>query len=440
MGLHCSSGNCVHGLSSCKAVRVLRCTKLQKLKLAAIQVTGSVTESDDTEPTTSGLQATQRTLGSAGVASVSKSEMFTDQQISSWSPQLLAYLPIGVALALARSMLWIVCIAMDAPWFRNREVIDTYLSLLGVRVVWEGEENIPKNESHVLVSNHLSVGDLMMLFTRPHRYIHLITSALPGPVYGTKNLPVFLKPASKDSYEELAAAAHTPFSSISSFSEDESDVEPEAQHKLPSWMAKQSQAAVAAKHSSSSSSNGGDAAAVSSPLDHLSIKVDLHHQHHQQQQQQDEAGHGGLHQHLHHQQQQQEQQAAAASDITAIHVFPEGGMTNGRAMMHFSRGFMRFAAPLPVVPVALRLVVPFKDVTSHTWTSGFLSNLFWFSFQPWCELRATALPVVRYTPGQSKAEFVQGVQLAIAEELGVWVSELNIQQKKKMAKRKASKK
>jgi hypothetical protein len=417
---------------------------LQTFKLAAIQVTGSVTDSGESEPSSSGLQATQQRLSSAGIGSVSKLDMFTDQQISRWSPQLLAYLPIGVALALARSLLWIVCIAVDAPWFRKREVIDTYLSLLGVRVVWEGEENIPKDESHVLVSNHLSVGDLMMLFTRPHRYVHLITAALPGPVYGTKHLPVILKAASKESYEELANALHTPLTSMSSFSEDDSDGEQDSQHKVPSWLIKQSQMETAARthtSSSSSSSGGGNShSSSSSSGDTPSTSFSHHHlglddhirQHHPQ--------HQGAP--LGHQQQpkQQEQQGSESPDLTAIHVFPEGGMTNGKAMMHFSRGFMRFAAPLPVVPVALRLIVPFKDVTSHTWTSGFLNNLFWFSFQPWCELRATALPVMRYSAIQSKSQFVQEVQLAIAEELGVWVSDLKIQQKKQMAKRKASRK
>jgi hypothetical protein len=110
-------------------------------------------------------------------------------------------------------------------------------------------------------------------------------------------------------------------------------------------------------------------------------------------------------------------------------------MTNGRAMMQFSRGFLRFAAPLPVVPVALRLVTPFPTVTCHTWTSGFLANLFWFSFQPWCELRATVLPAQQYQPGSSKAGFVQQVQEAIAAQLGVPISDLNIQQKRKLAQR-----
>jgi len=68
-------------------------------------------------------------------------------------------------------------------------------------------------------------------------------------------------------------------------------------------------------------------------------------------------------------------EAAAAS----IHVFPEGGMTDGRSgLMRFSRGFMRFAAGLPVVPVALRVRTCLPEVASHTLTSSFGANLFWW--------------------------------------------------------------
>ena len=51
-------------------------------------------------------------------------------------------------------------------------------------------------------------------------------------------------------------------------------------------------------------------------------------------------------------------------------------MTNGRGMMKFNRGFMRFSEGLPVVPVALRATLPW-DIATHTLTSSFLSNMFW---------------------------------------------------------------
>ena len=69
----------------------------------------------------------------------------------------------------------------------------------------------------------------------------------------------------------------------------------------------------------------------------------------------------------------------------------EGGMTSGAAMMRFSRGFMRFAGGLPVVPVALRADLGPWRIHTHTLTSGFLANLFWFSFPPRVRLEATVL-------------------------------------------------
>lgn len=114
-------------------------------------------------------------------------------------------------------------------------------------------------------------------------------------------------------------------------------------------------------------------------------------------------------------------------------------MTNGRAgMMRFSRGFMRFAQDLPVVPVALRVRPAIPAVRSHTLDSHFLANLFWFSWQPWHELEATALPAMRLGEGEPKAAFVRRVQRVIAEELRCWLADdVTIQQKRKLAQRAA---
>ena len=71
----------------------------------------------------------------------------------------------------------------------------------------------------------------------------------------------------------------------------------------------------------------------------------------------------------------------------------EGGLTNGKGMMRFSRGFMRFAQDRPVVPVALRASLPW-GITTHTLTSSFLANLFWFCFAPSVTLAVTVLPAL----------------------------------------------
>ncbi len=50
--------------------------------------------------------------------------------------------------------------------------------ILGVQVSWHHTDRIPK-ERHVLVSNHLTAGDLMMLYSLPQHYVHLISAKLP---------------------------------------------------------------------------------------------------------------------------------------------------------------------------------------------------------------------------------------------------------------------
>lgn len=67
-------------------------------------------------------------------------------------------------------------------------------------------------------------------------------------------------------------------------------------------------------------------------------------------------------------------------------------MTNGAGMMRFSRGFLRFGRDLPIAPVVLRASVPWNmDLQTHTLTSSFLSNLFWFCWAPSMRLEARVL-------------------------------------------------
>lgn len=82
--------------------------------------------------------------------------------------------------------------------------------------------------------------------------------------------------------------------------------------------------------------------------------------------------------------------------------------------MRFSRGFMRFAQDGPVVPVALRAKLPW-GITTHTLTSSFLANLFWFCFVPSVALEATVLPPLQrskvrirlYSVGSAEQMFIQ---------------------------------
>lgn len=115
------------------------------------------------------------TLQALGVPAVADAaSLFDTSHIEQWTPRLALYFPVGCVLASLRTILWVGGIAIDAPWFRSPGVVAAYLALLGVRVTWRGEQHLPPGR-HVLVSNHVSVGDLMLLFQRPKRYAHFVT-------------------------------------------------------------------------------------------------------------------------------------------------------------------------------------------------------------------------------------------------------------------------
>eukprot|EP00798_Chlamydomonas_sp_ICE-L_P028382 gene28382-31517_t len=119
----------------------------------------------------------------------------------------------------------------------------------------------------------------------------------------------------------------------------------------------------------------------------------------------------------------------------SVHIFPEGGLTNGRhSMMQFARGFMKFANGHPVVPVALKTTCAF-GIRTHTLTSSFPANFFWVSFCPWVETEAVVLPPMVPFEGEGKGAFVKRVQQAIADELDVGISGLTIREKRKMIQR-----
>ncbi len=136
----------------------------------------------------------------------------------------------GVVLASIRMALWVLLLAADVPWLtdnntsiagmlcaqspsclplclseclsvpvqglvhhntpflQNKHAFcgcpNLYISpavlqrILGVQVNWHHLDRIP-NKRHVLVSNHLTAGDLMMLYSLPQHYIHLISAKLP---------------------------------------------------------------------------------------------------------------------------------------------------------------------------------------------------------------------------------------------------------------------
>lgn len=128
--------------------------------------------------------------------------LFDQEHVQQWTPQLILYTPIGTVIAVVRMALWVLGVLIDSPGFRQPGAFSIYLKLLGLEITWKNLEGIPAGK-HVLVSNHISVGDLNVLFPLPQRYIHLITPAIPARVTHCQNLPVILRPATPQTYEEL---------------------------------------------------------------------------------------------------------------------------------------------------------------------------------------------------------------------------------------------
>lgn len=257
-------------------------------------------------------------------------EMFPRSHLEKLSPAVLLYFPLGCLIAGFRMALWIILLSTDTTLTDNDASIALLRKLLGIFVTWEGADNLPEGP-HVLVSNHLTAGDLIFLYTRPNKYVHLITPALPEAVTKVKNHRIIFRHATPATYDQLASEM--------------------------------------------------EAGTIQHP----------------------------------------------------IHLFPEGGMTNGRRMLRFTRGFIRFSRDVPVVPMALRADVPL-GINTHTLTSSFLANLFWFSFAPWVSFRCTVMDPMELEEDESPGRFAARVQEAIADELEVPISDLTIQAKKQIVK------
>ena len=54
-------------------------------------------------------------------------------------------------------------------------------AVLGLDIAWRHAERLPAGR-HVMVSNHATTGDLMVLYSLPRRCVHLVNAALPARV------------------------------------------------------------------------------------------------------------------------------------------------------------------------------------------------------------------------------------------------------------------
>lgn len=134
---------------SLNAVARSRVTKdSRRSKLPAVAQSSSDFTAVSTSTLESSVDEAQQTscreaLLGLGIAPTPAEQLFDRTHIQQWTPLLLAYAPLGCVLATVRMAAWILGIALDASWFRNKAVVDAYMALLGVTVKWEGEHNVP---------------------------------------------------------------------------------------------------------------------------------------------------------------------------------------------------------------------------------------------------------------------------------------------------------
>ena len=268
-------------------------------------------------------------------------KLFPERHVEDpWSdPLFLLYAPVGIVVAGARMLLWVTLLVVDSPTLTNNDdAIRILQMLLGISVTWTNTDRLPspKKGRHVMVSNHITAGDLIALYSLPQRYIHLVTPAMPKAVTKVKHHRLQLRHATPQEYESLASEAEGSTGSSSS------------------------------------------------------------------------------------------------ANLLPVHLFPEGGMTNGSGMLRFSRGFVRFSRGIPVFPMAMRVDVPL-GINTHTLTSTFLANMFWFCFAPRVRFTCKVLEPVTIREGETAAQFASRVQNAISEELNSPISSVTIQAKRKIA-------
>jgi len=157
---------CIRHLAYVSHQRISKCTSSFQLRnlyhhkscyrwrwcLQAAQVESSSELSSSIEPaspfTTMEKSAarlnTAERLSALGIPELSQAALFDDHHIDDLNLLLLAYFPFGCVVAALRMALWVVGVALDAPWFRQPSVIGAWVYLLGVSVTWTDQQNIPQ--------------------------------------------------------------------------------------------------------------------------------------------------------------------------------------------------------------------------------------------------------------------------------------------------------
>jgi len=101
---------------------------------------------------------------------------------------------------------------------------------------------------------------------------------------------------------------------------------------------------------------------------------------------------------------------------TALYTSPEKTIGNGQGLFHFHSAFVCYK--MPVVPLALSIELPF-GLNPHPLLSSGSAIFLRLMMMPWVKYKLTFLSPIQQSAGQSKTEFAQQVQQAIADHLNI---------------------
>jgi len=170
--MHLLSPPCSHRFSrlSESEARRARCCRRSLLRLAAAH----------TKQPASAEPLSAHWTGVSPPASLLRS-LFPEEH-ATLSHALLLWAPVGCVVAPLRMLLWALCALADSPSTTDADGPLRFIlrNLLGVSARWNNLELQPREGFHVLVSNHTSVGDFLLLYAQPRRVAHLIHPALPS--------------------------------------------------------------------------------------------------------------------------------------------------------------------------------------------------------------------------------------------------------------------
>jgi 1-acyl-sn-glycerol-3-phosphate acyltransferase len=125
-------------------------------------------------------------------------------------------------------------------------------------------------------------------------------------------------------------------------------------------------------------------------------------------------------------------QELVKTDPNPILIFPEGGLTNGKAGTMMYHRFV-FSLDIAIVPAAISMSDPwpvYHDYIGSTWAK----NFFWFLFVPFHVFDITFLPSQKRNENETQEEFAVRVQKLTSSSLGIEATSFSYSDKKELAK------